>query len=68
MALSTSDYRVIRKDGRYAIHEVFYDEPENLGPAARTQFALKATRSIRCARNWSTTNVPLSCRCWSMGT
>ena len=26
MALSTSDYRVIRKDGRYAIHEVFYDE------------------------------------------
>lgn len=26
VALSTSDYRVIRKNGRYAIHEAFCDE------------------------------------------
>ena len=26
MALSTSNYRVILKNGRYAIHEVYYDE------------------------------------------
>lgn len=26
MALSTHCYRVILKNGRYAIHEVFYDE------------------------------------------
>jgi hypothetical protein len=61
--VTTKTYRVILKDGKYAIHEVFYDEE---GP--KTQFAPKATRLRHCVRNWSTTSVPLSGLCWSMRT
>ena len=61
MVLSTWKYRVILKDGRYAIHEVFYDEDaepwtcseEPVCPEADTLEALREElKHYRRALEW----------------